>query len=72
MHGESTASSMVNVANTLLDCNHAVAINMGLEDRVQDILVPVSYTNFTVPNNLRVSISGVAGDYNTKCKYAEK
>ncbi|HBG4996510.1 TPA: sigma 54-interacting transcriptional regulator [Clostridioides difficile] len=39
MHGESTASSMVNVANTLLDCNHAVAINMGLEDRVQDILV---------------------------------
>ncbi|WP_236875714.1 sigma-54-dependent transcriptional regulator [Clostridioides difficile] len=39
MHGESTASSMVNVTNTLLDCNHAVAINMGLEDRVQDILV---------------------------------
>lgn len=39
MHGESTASSMADVANTLLDCNHAIAIDMGLDDKVQDILV---------------------------------
>ena len=39
MHGESTASSMADVANALLDCNHAVAIDMGLDDKVQDILV---------------------------------
>lgn len=39
MHGESTASSMVNVANNLLDCNHAVALNMNLQDRVQDVLI---------------------------------
>lgn len=39
MHGESTASSMADVANALLDCNHAIAIDMGLDDKVQDILV---------------------------------
>lgn len=39
MHGESTASSMADVTNALLDCNHAIAIDMGLDDKVQDILV---------------------------------
>lgn len=39
MHGESTASSMADVTNVLLDCNHAIAIDMGLDDKVQDILV---------------------------------
>lgn len=39
MHGETTASSMANVANNLLDCDHAKALNMDLKDKVQDILL---------------------------------
>lgn len=36
MHGESTASSMTDVANNLLNVNHAKAIDMSLNEKVQD------------------------------------
>lgn len=39
MHGETTASSMANVANNLLNCDHAKALDMDLKDKVQDILL---------------------------------
>ena len=39
MHGKSTASSMVSVANKLLGTEHAVAIDMDLDDRVQDVMM---------------------------------
>lgn len=35
-HGDSTATSMVNVANTLLDVKHAHAINMPLNQKIDD------------------------------------
>lgn len=38
MHGESTATSMTNVANELLKVNHARALDMSLNERVQDVL----------------------------------
>lgn len=38
MHGESTASSMTDVANNLLNVNHAKAIDMSLNEKVQDAL----------------------------------
>lgn len=36
-HGDSTASSMINVANTLLDTDHAKAIDMPLNASVKDV-----------------------------------
>lgn len=39
MHGESTASSMANVANQLLGTKHAHAIDMDLNDKIQDVMV---------------------------------
>ena len=38
MHGESTATSMTNVANELLKVNHAKALDMSLNEKVQDVL----------------------------------
>lgn len=38
MHGESTATSMTNVANELLKVNHARALDMSLNEKVQDVL----------------------------------
>jgi transcriptional regulator with AAA-type ATPase domain/transcriptional regulatory protein LevR len=38
MHGESTASSMAAVANNLLGVEHAVAIDMPLDEKVQTVL----------------------------------
>lgn len=37
-HGDSTATSMVNVANELLETNHCYAINMPLSESVKNIL----------------------------------
>ncbi len=37
-HGESTASSIASVANSLLGTNHCQAIDMPLEVEVEDIL----------------------------------
>ena len=41
MHGDSTGSSMAKVANDLLDCNHAKAIDMHLTDSFTDIVKQV-------------------------------
>lgn len=38
MQGESTATSMTNVANELLKVNHAKALDMSLNEKVQDVL----------------------------------
>ncbi|MEO1771367.1 sigma 54-interacting transcriptional regulator [Candidatus Enterococcus ferrettii] len=38
MHGDSTGSSMAKVANDLLDCDHAKAIDMRLTDSFTDIV----------------------------------
>ncbi|MBU3109999.1 sigma 54-interacting transcriptional regulator [Clostridium lacusfryxellense] len=37
-HGESTASSMMNVCNSLLETNHCKSIDMPLDQKVEDIL----------------------------------
>lgn len=37
-HGESTASSIANVANSLLGTNHCQAIDMPLDVKVEEIL----------------------------------
>ena len=41
MHGDSTGDSMAQVANDLLDCNHARAIDMKLTDSFTDIVKKV-------------------------------
>lgn len=40
-HGESVATNMVNVANTLLDTDHVVGIDMSLSDKPSEILEKV-------------------------------
>lgn len=65
MHGDSTASSMAKVANDLLACQHAKAVDMSLTDSylevVNKVVAEVSQKNYTNGVLLLVDMGSLVG-----------